>query len=367
MKSSEGIERMRNGPLLVYGARLAGISVHSYLKAIGIEIAGFLDRDAKALQWVKDCPVVTAEQWAGDCANDLSNATLIMGLFNSRVDQEALVGYLRSLGYRTILSLVDFVRLFPDNQPFRYWLVDPRFYEENAPALARFRARLVDTASRELLDDIVGFRTGNGHWHLPPPSPHQYSPRDVPAWPKRLRLIDCGAYTGDTVQELLDCGYEFDALATFEPNLQNYFHLTRNIKGINATHFPCGVSDSNRLSAFDSSSDTGGHLSDFPKGGTDTVVCVRLDDALPEFSPNLIKMDIEGEEPAALLGGRTIIERFRPNLAICVYHRADHLWSICDLIDQISPGYSFYLRSHARNTFEVVLYAITSPLQAGQS
>jgi hypothetical protein len=37
--------------------------------------------------------------------------------------------------------------------------------------------------------------------------------------PEPLRFIDCGAYVGDTVEELLAAGFAFTSLATFEPDL----------------------------------------------------------------------------------------------------------------------------------------------------
>jgi len=37
-----------------------------------------------------------------------------------------------------------------------------------------------------------------------------------------------------------------------------------------------------------------------------------------------IKMDIEGAEVKALLGGRATIARFKPRMSLSVYHQADH-------------------------------------------
>lgn len=351
---TESVDMLRSAPLLIYGARLAGCSVLHYLRDRGVEVTAFLDRDAAELVSVSGVPVFTAEQWARK--HDAQGARVILGLFNAYVDQAALVEHLRASDYGQILSMVDFVRLFPDGQPFRYWLVDPRFYEANAGRLAAVRADLADETSQTLLDHIVAFRTGGGHWYLPDPAPRQYYPPDIPAWPAPLRLIDCGAYTGDTVQAFLAAGHRFEAVATFEPGLESYQQLVNNLRDMNGVHFPCGVSDSNRLRGFDPVSGTDGHLLE---SGGESVFCVRLDDALPGFAPNLIKMDIEGEELAALRGAERLLRRYRPGLAISVYHRSDDLWSIHEYLQGLELGYCFYLRGHARNTFETVLYAIS--------
>lgn len=347
-----GFERV-----LVYGARLAGQCVADYLAAIGCPVEAFLDRDA-SLSCVGQVPVFTSESWLAE--NDPADACVIIGLFNNNVDVGKVVDHLEQLGYRNIVSLVEFVRDYPVGQPFRYWLVEPAFYERNLDRIANLRAHLADETSRQLLDRIVEFRIDGDYRGLPRPDDRQYFPEDLPTWPQPLRFIDCGAYIGDTVQAMRGAGLEFEAIATFEPNLQNYQILVDNLKLERACHFPCGVSDSNRQSGFDPALGAGGHL---VEAGGEPVFCVRLDDALPRFVPNLIKMDIEGEEPAALRGAEGMLRAHRPNLAISIYHQAEHLWSIFEQLQELDLGYRFHLRCHAYSTFDTVLYAVNAPLE----
>jgi len=345
--------------VLVYGARLAGQRVQAYLANEGIKVSAFLDRD-DSLDQVDGIPVATASDWAA--GHDPATVCVIIGLFNNYVDVGEVVAQLQHLKYGRVVSLVEFVRHYPKGQPFRYWLVDPRYYEAHAARIAHVRESLADEASRELLDRIVDFRITGDYLRLPAPSLQQYFPADLPAWPQPLRFIDCGAYTGDTVEEMRAAGLTFEAVATFEPNLENYAVLVKSLSDLNAVNFPCGVSDGNRRVGFDGALGAGGHL---VESGGDTVTCVRMDDALPGFAPNLIKMDIEGEEPEALEGARAMLLEHRPNLAISIYHRAEHLWSILEQIEGYGLGYRFYLRCHARSTFDVVLYAITPEQVAG--
>lgn len=338
--------------LLVYGARLAGQEVQGFMAKKSLTVSAFLDRDT-SLGEVNGLPVHSAAQWAAQ--HDASKSCVVIGLFNNYVNVADVVRDLKQLGYGRVVSLVEFVRLFPQDQPFRYWLVDPRYYEENAEKIARLRDRLADHASRELLDQIVAFRTTGDYLKLPEPSAQQYFPADMPGWPQPLRFIDCGAYTGDTVQEMRAAGLSFEAVATFEPNLENFRVMVQNLCDMNALNFPCGVSDANKQVGFDGALGAGGHL---VASGAEQVTCVRLDDALPGFAPNLIKMDIEGEEPAALLGAEGMLRQHRPNLAISAYHRAEHLWSLFEQLDAYQLGYTFYLRCHARITFDTVLYAV---------
>ncbi|MDU9041540.1 FkbM family methyltransferase [Pseudomonas corrugata] len=338
--------------VLIYGARLAGQRVRDYLAGEGVGISGFLDRDT-SLQEVDGVGVATASDWASQ--HDPAGACVIIGLFNNYVDVGEVVTQLQHLGYGRVVSLVEFVRHYPKGQPFRYWLVEPSYYQAHADRIARMREQLADEASRELLDRIVDFRTTGDYLRLPAPTPRQYFPEDLPSWPQPLRFIDCGAYTGDTVEEMRTAGLNFEAVATFEPNLENYAVLVKNLSDLNAVNFPCGVSDGNRQVGFDGALGAGGHL---VESGGETVTCVRLDDALPEFAPTLIKMDIEGEEPMALVGALHLLHQYRPSLAISIYHRAEHLWSIFEQINGYGLGYRFFLRCHAHSSFDTVLYAV---------
>ena len=72
---------------------------------------------------------------------------------------------------------------------------------------------------------------------------------------------------------------------------------------------------------------------------------------------DFIKMDIEGAEIPALAGAAETIKRFRPKLAICVYHKKDDFYSIPGKINQILPGYKFYLDHYTLHREETVLYA----------
>ena len=49
-------------------------------------------------------------------------------------------------------------------------------------------------------------------------------------------------------------------------------------------------------------------------------------------------MDIEGAEYEALLGARGTISKYRPGLAISLYHRPADLWQIPLLINEMLGG-----------------------------
>jgi hypothetical protein len=69
-------------------------------------------------------------------------------------------------------------------------------------------------------------------------------------------------------------------------------------------------------------------------------------------------MDIEGAEPDALRGAERTIRRYRPALAISLYHAPDHLWEIPLWIAGLGLDYRMYMRGHAHNGFELVMYCL---------
>lgn len=77
----------------------------------------------------------------------------------------------------------------------------------------------------------------------------------------------------------------------------------------------------------------------------ETVDIVPLDQDITE-PLTLIKMDIEGAEQAALRGCARHIRQDRPKLALSVYHNFEDLWKLPRMIDEMAPGYRFYLRYH---------------------
>lgn len=73
---------------------------------------------------------------------------------------------------------------------------------------------------------------------------------------------------------------------------------------------------------------------------------------------DFIKMDIEGDEMAALRGAAEVIKKHKPRLAISLYHRLKDFVDIPAQIKSICPEYEFYLGHHSLHQEETVLYAV---------
>ena len=97
----------------------------------------------------------------------------------------------------------------------------------------------------------------------------------------------------------------------------------------------------------------GSHLS----GEGDQVVFVtRIEDEIEE-RVTYIKMDVEGTELEALQGAEGLIKRYKPKLAICIYHKREDPIVILEYLHEMIPEYQFKIRHYTDSQHETVLYA----------
>lgn len=97
------------------------------------------------------------------------------------------------------------------------------------------------------------------------------------------------------------------------------------------------------------------------KTNSQKVESTSIDDFVLEKNLDkidFIKLDIEGFEQQAIIGAINSIKKFKPRLAICLYHKKEDLWQIPLMIKQIEPKYKFYLDHYTINSEETVLYGI---------
>lgn len=174
-------------------------------------------------------------------------------------------------------------------------------------------------------------------------------------------IVDLGAYTGDTIIDYLTtygtetykkiiC-YEIteNTFTTLQNNLSYYQNIDCRRKGISNKKEMLYI-DNNNL---DASANT------LINHGTNEVEVTTIDEDIYE-PVTMIKMDIEGSEQKAIEGASKTIQKYHPKLLISVYHNHEDIWKIPKMIEQIAPGYKFYLRYYGNNIFptETTLIAI---------
>lgn len=95
------------------------------------------------------------------------------------------------------------------------------------------------------------------------------------------------------------------------------------------------------------------------KDGTVIIKGKAIDTLLEENRSDVtfIKMDIEGSELKALEGATNSIKKYKPRLAISLYHKPEDVLEIPSYILNLNPEYKLYLRHYTGDSNETVLYA----------
>jgi len=344
--------------VVIYGVGSTGKNVARELQRRCVRVAAFLDANADDLGAIEGVPCFTPQS-AEARKMGAKGLPAVIAVFNYTTDIGPIVSILKETGFARVVSYYEIhecLGLAP-----HFWLTERSYYRQHTEAILRGFDLLEDEVSRQIYHDHFALRlTFNLELLRAPDVRNQYAPADLPQPKTPLRLIDGGAFTGDTLEFFLNSRLPMEAIAAFEPDSENFDRLAAYAKEHlrqfgEVILMPCGLGGATRIIPFSAGAGEGSVISE---DGETCIQIVKLDDVLPSFSPTLIKLDIEGSEPEALLGASEIIIRDHPSLAVCLYHAPSHLWEIPNLIANIRPDYRFFLRQHRFNGLEAVLYAL---------
>ncbi len=184
-------------------------------------------------------------------------------------------------------------------------------------------------------------------------------------------VLDCGGCFGDTAIYFASKAKQTGAVFTFEAH-PLYLELMKYNIDMN-DHIKNNISIIEKI-LYDNSGEKIDFFIDRDRSATEchswntsgdkiSAVTTTIDDEvklknIPKV--DFIKMDIEGAELRALNGARETLSRFKPKLAICVYHKPEDYSTIPQMIRDLGLGYKFYLKHHYVSDIETVLYAIAA-------
>lgn len=84
---------------------------------------------------------------------------------------------------------------------------------------------------------------------------------------------------------------------------------------------------------------------------------MKLDDVLQGKKCTFLKMDIEGSELNALKGAAETIKKWKPRLAICIYHKPEDIIEIPLYVKKLVPEYKLKMRQYSTYFYDTVMYA----------
>jgi FkbM family methyltransferase len=361
--------------LVLYGAGNLGRKTLAGLRSLGITPLAFSDGNSSLWGTTVDgVTVLSPNEAAVRFGNDaVFLITIWGGAPEPFADRKRA---LELLGARTVTTFGHLYWKYPATFLPHYAFDLPHRVLQQRDAVRRTFELWSDDESRHEYVAQVRWRLTLDFDGLPLPVTHRtYLATDLYRLTDHEVFVDCGAYDGDTIEDVLsETANHIERILAFEPDTLSYNRCEKFIRSL-----PTNVRERIELSKLALGAEPG--TITFSQTGTpaSSVVAradgldrveipqVRLDDVLGGAVPTFIKMDIEGAEPDALRGASKTVSAAAPILTVCAYHQQDHLWTIPLLIDGTRRGYRFFLRPHLLEVWDLVCYAVPEDRLVGRA
>lgn len=342
-------EELKEAPVILYGAGILAERLCMYLKERQIEVTAFVVDDAyvKPGQYLLEKPVYGIQKYF-ECLEEPCNLVVAF----TECEREAVTPYQDKIKRLFMYDFCGMFTLGPLN------VMTQEFIREHEEDIAWLEENLADDTSKEVIAGYINQKI-TGEYRVKCDE-NQYFAPDIINLQDGEVFVDCGAFTGDSIESFLRnlklAGKEYRALYAFEPDPENVARLRDNLRETHDLHVIAGGAwDVQGVLTFDTEANTGSKIS---QDGNITVPVYTVDDVTEGNAVTFIKMDIEGSEMNALRGAEKTIRKNRPKLAICTYHKNTDIFEIPRYIKNLIPEYQLYYRRYAETATELVLYAV---------
>ncbi len=336
----------KSGELILFGASKCGMDYFKLFQEQGIHIKYFADdNQQKQKELLFGLPVISLKEAVS------KEGTIVIASYGP----EKLLTRLRSISPEAAARavLVDFYLYEGGLDYYRY-------FEDHYEQLNDVSSLLSDEKSNKVLTHLLQYKISRKRQLIEDiredPSLQYFDPSLIKTTPHEV-FVDAGAYAGDTVEAFLKkADDKYDRIIALEPDDINFRKLVEKYgsrRNINC--YPVGVAEKDGEVHFSASGDW---TSSVDTEG-DITIPVRSIDSLLDGSPvTFLKADIEGMEKEMLRGAEHSIRRYRPKIAIAVYHKKEDIFEIPLMLHKYNPEYKFYLRHYTEMPIDSVLYAI---------
>jgi FkbM family methyltransferase len=197
-------------------------------------------------------------------------------------------------------------------------------------------------------------------------SEHYFAVRNFKYYETGSIIVDAGSFNGAEIEEYMKRSYGSAVVYAFEPSADMTETLNHNKKILKKKYnlrddqiviVPFGLGE-NAIERMFFSQNYGGIGVVANEIGDNAIKVTTLDEYFSDKQHfDVLKADIESMELPMLKGGAKTIEKYRPMLAISIYHSVDEFVTIAEYLHAIVPSYKFAVRNHSYNYTDTVLYA----------
>ena len=320
-----------NLPIILYGMGDGAEKIITALKSFGLSPSGiFCSNEFHREKTFAGFKVMTYDQ-----IKSIYKEFIILQAFGTY--KEEVIDWVNELSTKHQLYFPD-VPVIGDN------LFTQDFYDQHKDKLDQVCNLLADEQSKMVFKKTIEYKlSGNFKLLFDCESNLTTDQKELLDLNDNEIFLDLGAYKGDTVEEfiaLVDGKYK--KIIAVEPDKKNYNKLlltTQNMNDVECINAAIGEADGIMEFSY-----KGGRNSRRESGGT-SIAMVSIDSAAADAS--FIKMDVEGQESSAIIGGKKTIEKNKPKMQIAGYHRCEDLFALPLQVLEINPDYKVYLR-HSR-------------------
>lgn len=333
------------------GVYLFGINQYSnaaryFFEQQGLPVLGFLDdfTDRKELNGVKIYRL-----------NDINVKSSVLNcVVNGRpVDAQRKI---QEMGITNFTDYYALQSLYPDGLPEVDYLSGSESVIGNTQYHSLYD-NLADEESKNTLERVINFRFNRDISQMNDFKLriHEQYFEDFIQLKTHSVFVDGGGFDGQTTERFISACPSFLRVYYFEPHAEMMKTSQKKLSAYkNIEWFQYGLWSSGKILSFDASQGSASRIS---TKGQEEINVVALDDIINE-SINLIKLDIEGAEYDALTGAKNLIKRYRPQIAVCVYHDQNHFISIPEFLKSLHEDYRIYLRHYSQGVMETVMFFI---------
>jgi FkbM family methyltransferase len=347
-------------PLVLYGAGKLGHLAAELFTALGIPVAYAVDRSPPPSGLLDDrIPVLVPEAVpVADRDRHLIAVCVVTAPYVPIRD------FLLEAGWRHVRPVYDVLEAYADRLPMGNGWFAGQLSADDRAQVATVLDAWHDDESRAAHLQFLAWRVAREEWSFAG-APVRIDDRYfiepvVAALGGGERFLDAGAHHGVVISRWLRIvDGHFQSILAVEADRDNAARLRALVAGLPADVVErirvveCALAAKAGRYPFAHGMDLASRLMAGADG--DAPAC-RLDDL--DYPLTFGKIHLEGGELDALKGGVETLQRWRPILAVTVYHNRDGLWQTPGFLMGILPDYRFLMRLHAWCGTGAVVYAI---------
>lgn len=336
-------------PIFLYGTGNGADKIISALEQNNIKLEGIFASDG----FVRDRYFHEYHVRSySDVINEYGNDIIVLLAFGTTLEE--VRAFIEELDRKHEL-------IIPDVPLYGGELFDMNYLKKHRDELESARAMLDDEESRLLFDDVVNFRLSGRLEYLLLTEDMTETLHKIFGNKKISTVIDGGAFKGDSA-DIFASALSPEIIYAIEADPKTFKKLAAYAENESRCKvIPINAALSDYIGEVEYSSSGSRGSGEDGKNKRAKVTFTRsttLDNEFASTDIDLIKLDIEGSEVAAILGGSELIERCRPDMAVSLYHRTDDIFALINEVHDRLPEKKLYLRRvRCIPMWDITLYA----------